>query len=390
MSHSILIIAGESSGDLHGASLARALREREPDITLFGLGSHRMREAGVEVAHDVTPHAAVGVSEVVASLSAVRGAYLDMIAQLDRRRPDAAVLLDYPVFNLGFARHAHRRGIPVIYYISPQIWAWRQGRVRKIARRVDRLLVILPFEPAFYARHRVEARFVGHPLLDILAGYRHDRRFAEEAGLPTGRFILGLLPGSRKREIGVLLPTLLAAAERIDRELGGVTVAIPPAPSVPPEEYESWQKLTSVPLHIRPGRTYPVMAAADLVIVASGTATLEAGIIGTPMIVVYKLSRLTWLLGRLLVRGVRFCSLPNLIAGREVVPELLQRQCTPDNLARRAIALARSGLAEMADDLAANVRPRLGQPGASARAADEILDLLHQRSKPASRQSWRS
>jgi len=379
MSHTLFIIAGETSGDLHGASLARAIRQRESSVSLLGLGGPRMREAGVEVVHDVTEHAVVGFSEVIRSLRAVHKVFVEMVRLLDQRRPDAVVLIDYPEFNLRFARKAHKRGIPVVYYISPQVWAWRQGRVRTIARHVDRLLVILPFEPSFYARHGIKATFVGHPLLDVLSDYRHDRRFTAELGLADERPLIGILPGSRQREIQHLLPTMLAAAEDIDRQLEGIAVAIPPAPSIPAEQYESWPTLTELPLHMFPGRTYEVMAAADLLLVASGTTTLEAAIIGTPMIVIYKLSAPSWLIARLLVGDVRYCSLVNLVADREVVPELLQRQANPENIARTAVALCRhGGLERMAQELATDVRARLGEPGASGRAADEILSLLRE------------
>jgi lipid-A-disaccharide synthase len=337
-----------------------------------------MRDAGVEIIQDLTAHAAVGVSEALASVRTVYAAYRHMVRLLDARRPDAVVLIDYPEVNLRFARQAHRRGIKVAYYISPQVWAWREYRVKTIARCVDKLLVILPFEPAFYARHGVEATFVGHPLLDILAPYAHDKRFAAQAGLPTEKFILGLLPGSRRKEIASLLPAMLGAAERIAAELGPITVATAPAPSVPPDQYNAWPALTSLPLHLLPGKTYELMAGADLLLIASGTATLEAGIIGTPMIVTYKVSRLSWALAHVLVRGVRQCSLTNLVAGRGIVPELLQSRATPEALAGEALSLVREGrLAQMARELASDVRPLLGSPGASARAAAHILDLLH-------------
>ena len=379
MSHTLFIIAGESSGDLHGARLAQALREREPAITLVGMGGHRMRDAGVELAADVTALAAVGVIEVLGVLRRINATFHKMIAELDRRRPDAVVLIDYPAFNLRFARWAHQRGVPVVYYICPQVWAWHQSRVKKIGRYTDKRLVILPFEPAFYARHGVEATFVGHPLLDGLAAYHHDRRFAAEAGLPTDRFILGLLPGSRRSEIHRLLPIMLGAAERMAPELGGITVATAPASTLPPEEYNTWPaQCPALPHHLLPGKTYELMAGADLLLVASGTATLEAGIIGTPMIVTYKLAPFTAFLAWLLVRGVPHISLANLVAGREVVPELTQLRATPKAIARAALKMIREGrLAQMADELAAEVRPRLGEPGASGRAADEILALLH-------------
>ncbi|MBM4032306.1 MAG: lipid-A-disaccharide synthase [Planctomycetes bacterium] len=380
MAHTLFLMAGEASGDLHGASLALALRALDPALALAGLGGPRMRDAGVEIVRDLTAHAAVGVSEALASVRAVYAAYRRMVKLLDERRPDAVVLIDYPEVNLRFARQAHRRGIKVAYYISPQVWAWREYRVKTIARCVDKLLVILPFEPDFYAKHGVEATFVGHPLLDILAPYAHDKRFAAQAGLPTGPLILGLLPGSRRKEIAALLPAMLGAAERIAAELGPITIATAPAPSVPPEHYNAWPALTKLPLHLLPGKTYELMAGADLLLIASGTATLEAGIIGTPMIVTYKVSRLSWALAKALVRGVSHCSLANLVAGRAIVSELLQSRATPDALATEALSLIRGGrLGQMARGLAAEVRPRLGTPGAAARAARHILDLIRPR-----------
>ena len=377
MSPSLFLLAAESSGDLHGAALAQAIHEREPAIELVALGGPQMAAAGVELATDLTAHAAIGVSEAVRSIGVFRRAFRQAVELLDSRRPDAVVLIDSPELNLRFARKAHGRGIPVVYYICPQVWAWRRRRIRALARYVDKRLVILPFEPRFYAQHGVEATFVGHPLVDVLAGYTHHRSNAARIGLPDDFPIIGILPGSRRREIGRLLPILLEAAHRIDRNLEATTLAVAPAPTVPPDDYETWQDLTDDPLHVLPGRAHELMAAADLLLVASGTATLEAGIIGAPMIVTYRVSALTWLLGRLLVRGVRFISLVNLIADREIVPELLQGRCTPGRIARRAVSLFRDGgLHAIMRALQTEVLPRLGPPGAAGRAADEILALL--------------
>lgn len=378
MSHKILIAAGESSGDLHGATLAEVLRQREPDIALAGIGGPRMASAGVEIIRDLTPHAAVGISEALHSVRAVFDAFRQLVRVLNADRPDAVVLIDYPEFNLRFARKAHRLGIPVVYYISPQVWAWRQRRVKTIARCVDLLLVILPFEAPFYAARGVQATFVGHPLLDILAGSCRDRSMAPELRLPAAGFTLGVLPGSRKREIATLLPAMLRAAELLARELNDLTVAAAPAPGV--QDFAHWQDLTPLPLHVLPGRAHELMCVADLLLVASGTATLEAGIIGTPMIVTYRVSPLSFLIGRLLVRNIRFCSLVNLVGEREIVPELLQREATGERLAARALALIRTGgLRRMERELAQEVRPRLGEPGAAGRAADHILELLRKR-----------
>jgi lipid-A-disaccharide synthase len=377
MSRSVFIVAAESSGDLHGAELARALHQQDPDLELFGFGGHRMADAGVEVVCDLTEHAAVGISEALRSVWAFRRGLGQATRLLDERRPDAVVLIDSPELNLRLAPRAHDRGIPVVYYICPQVWAWRQGRVKTLARHVDKRLVILPFEPQFYARHGVEATFVGHPLVDTLGDYRHERRFTEELGLPDDGPLIGILPGSRRREISRLLPIHLVAAHRIHRNLEGATLAAAPASTVPEQVYRTWPRSIPERLHLLPGQTYELMAAADLLLIASGTATLEAGIIGTPMIVTYKVSPITGLIARALVRGIEFVSLVNLVAERELVPELLQGRCTPGRIARKAVSFFRDGgLTEMADALAHEVRSRLGEPGAAGRAADEILDLL--------------
>ncbi len=384
MAHSLFIIAGESSGDLHGAHLAQALRERQPDIALAGMGGQAMAEAGVEVHRDATAHAAIGITEVIGSLRTWAHIFRDMERFMDQRQPDAVVLIDSPEFNLRFARRVHQRGIPCIYYISPQLWAWRSWRVKSVQRYVDRMLVILPFETEFYARHGVDATFVGHPLLDVLADYRHDKAFAERLGLPADRFVLGVLPGSRRKEIRYMLPAMLGAAERLDRELGGITVATAPAPSFSHEQYEAWREMTSLELHMFQGKTYELMAGADLLLVSSGTATLEAGLIGTPMIVPYAASWVSYQVAKALVRTIQFFSLPNLVAGRRVVPELLQSEVTAERIADEALALIRGdGLARMADELAREVRAPFGEPGASGRAADEILALLEETRVPA-------
>jgi lipid-A-disaccharide synthase len=377
MAHRLLIIAGESSGDLHGAHLAEALRQREPDIELAALGGPAMAAAGVEVHRDATAHATIGITEVLGSLWTWIRIFRDMVRFMDTWRPDAVVLIDSPEFNLRFAKRVHKRGIPCVYYISPQLWAWRAWRVRTVRRCVDRMLVILPFERDFYARHGVDATFVGHPLVDALANYRHDKAFAEGLGLPADRFLLGLLPGSRRKEIRYMLAPMLGAAERLDRELGGITVATAPAPTFRPEDYEAWRERTSVDLHFFPGRTYELMAAADLLFVSSGTATLEAGLIGTPMIVPYAASWVSYRVAKALVRTIRFFSLPNLVAGRRVVPELLQYEVTAERIADEALGLIRGdGLGEMAGALASEVRAPFGPPGATGRAAGKILALL--------------
>lgn len=363
----LLLVAGETSGDLHGANLSRALRALDPSIRLVGAGGPRMREAGVELVDDTTAYATIGAVDAFRQMHRYLRLYRLLGSALLRWRPDACVLIDYPDFNLRFAGRAHDLGVPVIYYISPQVWAWRAGRIREIRQRVRKMLVIFDFEEAMYREHGVDAVFVGHPLLDRIPSER-DRRLRDELGVGSSP-LLGLLPGSRPSQFRRLMPRMAEAARLIRAEIPEARFVVGCAPKIDPKPA------------MRPGldvvwnRTPEVMSAADLLITASGTATIEAAIHGTPMIVTYVLNPLMVAVAKRIVR-VKNYAMVNLVAGREIMPELYQSKAKPELLAREAVAILREGrLPRMREELA-EVRRRLGRPGASDRAAREVLGAI--------------
>lgn len=372
----ILIVAGELSGDLHAAGVVAELRRRAPLLTIEGIGGDRMCQAGVRLHVHAGNLAVVGLVEVAARLPAIRRAYRSMIRWLRERRPDLVILVDFPDFNLRLARRAFRLGIPVVYFISPQVWAWRAGRIRSIAKFVQRLLVIFPFEEKFYRERGVEALYVGHPLLDRLTAtpsMDEARRCLELEGPAP---VLGLLPGSRVGELARHLPLLLSSARQLMKRHPGLRVIIAVADGLPLDLIESYVNQEAISARVVRGRTYEIMAASDLILVASGTATLEAAIIGTPMVIVYRLAFLSWLLGRLLIR-VPYIGMVNLVAGRRVVPELIQFHATPERITAEAhrLLLSAEHRLRMRQELQ-QVRDRLGPPGALGRTVDAILECL--------------
>ena len=372
----ILIVAGESSGDLHAAGVVTELRRRAPDLTIEGIGGDRMRQAGVRLHAHADDLAVVGLIEVAARLPAIWRAYRSMIRCLRDRRPDLVILVDFPDFNLRLARRAFRLGIPVVYFISPQVWAWRAGRVRSIAKYVRRLLVIFPFEESYYRERGVEALYVGHPLLDRLTSLpsmdEARRRLELEGAAP----VLGLLPGSRVGELARHLPVLLRSAKQLMTERPDLRVVIAAADGLPLDLIGSYLNRETVSARVVQGRTSEVMAASDLIVVASGTATLEAGIIGAPMVIVYRLALLSWIFGRLLIR-VPYIGMVNLVAGKKVAPELIQFHATPERIAdeARRLLLSAESRCRMRQELQ-QIRDRLGPPGALGRTADAILECL--------------
>jgi lipid-A-disaccharide synthase len=371
---SILLVAGEASGDLHAGRLAAALRARDAGLDIAGMGGPHMRAAGVRVLVDASQTAVVGLTELWDRRQALRSALRRLRDHLTAERPSLLVCVDFPDFNLLLARTAHRLGIPVCYFISPQVWAWRRGRVRTIRRLVRQMLVFFPFEERLYREAGIPVRFVGHPLLDVLAD-APDRQAARQAlGIPADTPTVVLLPGSRLTEIDRHLPLLLAAGRRMRVVCPGLRLVVALAPHLDPAA--ATKAAADAGADVVHGRTTAAMRAADVLLAVSGTVTLEAAILGTPMVITYRLGLLSWLVGRLLVR-VRFIGLPNLVAGRAVVPELIQFEATPERLARAGLDLLLSPdrAARTRTELAA-VGRALGQPGAAERAAAEILALL--------------
>jgi lipid-A-disaccharide synthase len=369
----LLLSAGEASGDMYGARLGKALRARA-NVCLFGMGGPHMRAAGVEVVADYSEVSVVGISEVLRQLPALRRTMRRLVAEAERRRPPLAILTDFPGFHLRLARKLRARRIRNVYYVCPQFWAWRPWRVRIVRRRFAQALCIFPFEEKFYADAGVPVKFIGHPLVsEVRASISRDE-FRAQHRLDTAKPLVALLPGSRPAELGQHLPVLRETVKMI-RNQSDVQFVLAAAPGLDAGRLRA--AMSGGPgVAVVQGQTYEALSAADAAIVSSGTATIEAALLGTPMVVVYRLTPLTAFLAKPLVR-TPFFSMVNLIAGRQVVPELVQREFTPARVAEETLQFLRSpDKAEMTRRGLAEVRERLGPPGAVERAADIIAAMI--------------
>ncbi len=376
-----MIVTGEASGDMHGARLVRAMREMHPGLSFCGMGGDQLAAAGVELLYDAHKLAVVGITEVLHHLGDILAARRMLLRRMHRQRPDLLILIDFPDFNLLLARKAKKLGIPIFYYITPQVWAWRKGRTRTIGRLTDRIGVILPFEQEFFARYNIKADFVGHPLVDGVRPGMSRAEFLHRYNLPEKNRLIGLLPGSRKKEIESLLPDFLASAELLARKADtACTFLLPRAASVAMDllkkhglaEYEK-----KLDIRVLDADRYDLMAACQGVVAASGTVLLELALLDVPAVACYRVSPRTYRIGRLLVRNVEFFSLVNLIAGQAILPELLQDEVTQKRIADELTSMLPGGKRreEVLKGLA-EVRRRLGGPGASKRAAKIALELL--------------
>ncbi|HED00501.1 MAG TPA: lipid-A-disaccharide synthase [Proteobacteria bacterium] len=402
----VLIVAGEASGDMHGANLVRAVHDINPEIDFWGLGGEKMREAGVKIPFDSTRLAVVGISEVFAHLWQIVQAQRLLRKAMRDKRPDLVILIDYPDFNLLLAAKARSLGIPVMYYISPQVWAWRSGRVKKIRRLVNRMVVILPFEVEFYRGHQMEVDFVGHPLLDIIkptmdennspsppfskggthhipplekgdtGGFSNESVFYKRFEIDRSRPIVGLFPGSRLQEVNRLMPSIIDAAGRLEEKIPGIQFVLPLAPTIDRRCVEDFIHSTGLKIRVIEDGIYDTMKAARAVIAASGTVTLEAAIMGVPMIIVYKVSKLSYLVGKIMVR-VSHIGLVNLVAGRRIVPELVQEEVNGRRIAEEVhkIIVDEKYSRTMKNELE-GVKNKLGGPGASARVAEIVCQMV--------------
>ena len=373
----LMIVAGEASGDKHGAKLVSALRAQRPDLELefFGSGDDEMRAAGVETIVDSRNLAIMGALEVARALPKFLSVFRRLRKAARERKPDLVILIDWPEFNLRLAKKLKRDGHRIVYYISPQIWAWRSYRINSIKRNVEKMLVILPFEQDYYRQHGVQVDYVGHPLLDSVRVTASREEFCTRHKLDPTRPIIALLPGSRHSELRHTLPPLLETAALLGRTDPRLQLIMPLAGAFTPDGIRSEFGVTAN-LSIIERDTYNAIAAADLAIVASGTATLETAIIGTPLIVVYRSSVLNWRIFRPMI-NVPFVGMPNLIAGSEIAPELLQDELNPQRLSDliRKMIGDRDGLHRSREQLR-EVRAKLGEANASERAAARILALL--------------
>lgn len=342
----IFIIAGEASGDLHGAGLMQAMKSLCPDVEFLGIGGPQMVEAGLNPVFLNDELAVVGLFEIISHISPIFKAVRQAMHTLKQERPNLLVLIDYPGLNLFMARYAKHLGIPVFYYISPQVWAWRKGRIKKMRRFIDKLAVILPFEEEFFRANGLNAYFVGHPLLDVVRPSLSREGFCESAGLKPENEIIGILPGSRRGEVQRMLPIFLQTAALIQMNLPECQFVLPVAPGLSRQWVEECieierQANPRIPaINVVERQTYDVMAASSLLLLASGTVTLEAAILRIPMLVAYRVSNMTYHLARRIVH-VKFISLVNLIVDREVVPEFLQHEATPARLSEAGLSLLR-------------------------------------------------
>jgi lipid-A-disaccharide synthase len=378
-----MIVTGEASGDLHGAGLVRSLQAMRPGFRIYGMGGRELEAAGVEMLYDAAALSVVGITEVFSHLGDILAARRTLLRTMAERKPSLLILIDFPDFNLMLAGKAKKLGIPVLYYISPQVWAWRQGRTGKIGRLADRIAVILPFEKEFYRSRGVEVDFVGHPLLDTVAPTMTQEAFRDSMGIEPGKTIIGLLPGSRKKEISSLLPDFLEAARLIAGSTDtGFVFVIPRASTVSPallEEQGISRYRDILDIRVSDHNRYDLMANCRAAVAASGTVTLELALLGVPTVAAYKLTGRSYFLGRLLVR-LRWFTLVNLIAGREVIPELLQAEVNPQAIARQLLPLLRDGGRREAVRRGLDeVRKKLGGPGASRRAAEIALEMIEEK-----------
>jgi len=373
----ILIVAGEASGDLHGSQLVRAMKLEQPGLSFYGVGGGKLKEAGVDLWADVADMAVVGLTEVVPKLRMILTVMNRLKKSMRSLKPDLVILIDYPDFNLPLARSAKKNGIPVFYYISPQVWAWRKGRIKTISRVVDRMAVILPFEEAIYRQAGVDASFVGHPLLDVAHATHSRSETLQRFGLQENVTTVALLPGSRKGEVSRLLPDMLKAARILTEKISPVQFLLPVADTLD----VSWMSAliagaNSPEIRLVQGATYDAVAAADVAIVVSGTATLETALLGTPLIVIYSVSALTYMIGRMLI-SVEHIGLVNIVAGKSVAPELIQHEANPERIAAEVLKILNDAERRkvMQEELS-RLREKLGRPGAAKRVARMALTLM--------------
>ena len=373
-----MMSCGEPSGDLYAAALTRELRRLAPGTLVTGFGGERMRAAGASLTDDFGGLSVTGLVEVARLLPKTYATYRRLVAEARSNRPHVFVAIDFPDFNFRLAHAVRRLGVPVVYYISPQLWAWRPGRMKTMKRIADRVLVIFPFEEDIYRQAGVSATWVGHPLLDEMPPPLPRAVLRERLGSGNEKLV-ALLPGSRANEVTRILPTLVDAAALIRERLGSVGFVVARAPHLPDALFEPLSRLTGSPPLVVEGLADVVLGAADLALVASGTVTVQAAVHECPMVVVYRLAPLTYRLGKPFVR-VNTYAMANLVAGQRVVPELIQEGFTPQAVAAEALdILTNASRAEKMKSELREVRRRLGAPGASVRAAREVLEVARAR-----------
>jgi len=371
-----MIVAGEASGDMYGARVVEEAHRLDSSVRFFGIGGVQMRKAGVETLVDSKEMAVMGLFEVIAHFGVIARAFLQMKALLVKERPELLILIDYPGFNLRLAAVAKRAGVKVLYYITPQVWAWHASRAKKIARLVDHAAVIFPFEVPIFAREGLPVTFVGHPLLEMAVPRMELAAAQLQFGVNQERQVVGLFPGSRRREIEALLPVMLATASLLEKALPGLQFILPLAPSIDRCTVDDLLAASSLDVKVVEGHNYDVMQVCDAIIAASGTVTMEIALFGVPMVIIYKISPFTYAIGKRLVK-VAHVGICNIVAGERVVPELIQDEADPVKIAKEITAMLTD--AAYAADIRRKlltVREKLGQPGAPARVASLALEMM--------------
>ncbi len=377
MSKRLMIIAGEASGDMYGGRLVKSLKEMVPDLTVYGVGGDAMAEAGVDLVVDIKDLSVMGIAEVLAKIVPLMKIRNKLVSNLKANPPDGLIVIDFPGMNINLAGKAKELGIPVVYYVAPKLWVSRKGRIKKLRESVDRILAIFPFEEEFYRSQGVPVKYVGNPIVDFLKDDTGFKQFCERFSINGRETIIGILPGSRPAEIQKMLPVFLQAAKLISLELDGpVRFFLPRASTVSEEMLVQIIQDSGLDVDVIEGESRAVLQAADVSIVASGTATLEAFLLGALQVVAYKTSWLTYFLGMRLLNVPRV-SLPNLLTGKDVVIELLQHQAIPERLAREALGLLASNDARTSYlEAAQEVRLSLKGEGASRLAAEAVLEVI--------------
>lgn len=376
----ILISAGEASGDLYAGAVTRGIKQLNPEAEVFGMGGDCLREAGGEVLFDIKDHSLMGFVEVLKKLPDVwklRNAFIDL---MEKRKPDVLLTIDYPGFNMRLAKLAKERGINVVYFIAPQVWAWRPGRAADVAKVTDKIACIFPFECDFYKSYGADIEFIGHPLVDTVKPSLSRKEAEELAGKRTGHPLILLMPGSREMEIQRLLPVMLDAVKILKQKRPELDFAIPRAATIAKEILEDSVRQAGLNIRLIEGHNYDVMSVADLAIVTSGTVTLEAAMCGLGCEILYKSSPVSFWIAKRVVK-IPNIGLPNIVAGRQIEPELLQDDCTPENISSTALELLEpERFAQLQRDLQ-EVKEKLGEPGAVKRVAELVLRMAGQNPK---------
>ena len=367
-----MIIAGEASGDLHGAGVVRELKQINPTMDIYGVGGDTMKREGMSLVYDIRELGFMGFVEVIKHIPFIKTMERALEQVVKYKKPDVLLLIDYPGFNLRFAAIAKRYGVKIMYYISPQVWAWHKSRVKKMRGLIDKMLVIFPFEVDFYKREGIDAEFVGHPLMEVLASRLDRAGFCKRYEIDETRGIIALFPGSRLQEVENIFPNMLEAAKTVAAQKN-MEVVVGIAPTLDEKYFRTLFKVNGI--HLVKGASYELMQHASFAYVTSGTATLETACFATPMVVVYRSSWLTYLIGRLLVR-VKNIGLVNIVAGKRIVPELVQHKASRRNLTRVALSILNdpARIAEMKSELV-KIKRMLGEHGASHVVARRIFEM---------------